>query len=72
MRQVSSIFQPNCAFCEESTKSGTLVEYHIMNRMQVDGERLFTNKGPVMVNGRCSPYIVAGFMHQSNVWKFRE
>ena len=86
MQQVSSIFQPNCAFCEESTKFGTLVEYHIMNRfgywaisnsssdgcgshfskwptaltvmmhillywrgMQVDGERLFTNKGPVMV-----------------------
>ena len=32
VRQVSSIFQPNCAFCEESTKFGTLVEYHIMNR----------------------------------------
>ena len=31
VRQVSSIFQPNCAFCEESTKFGTLVEYHIMN-----------------------------------------
>ena len=32
VRQVSSIFQPNCAFCEEITKFGTLVEYHIMNR----------------------------------------
>ena len=32
VRQVSSIFQPNCAFCEESTKFGTLVEYHITNR----------------------------------------
>ena len=28
VRQVSSIFQPNCAFCEESTKFGTLVQYH--------------------------------------------
>ena len=85
VRQGSSIFQPNCAFCEESTKFGTLVEYHSMNRfvywarsnsasdvcgshfskwptavtvmmhisftggMQVDGEILFTNKGPIMV-----------------------
>ncbi len=32
VRQVSSIFQPNCEFCEESTKFGTLVEYNIMNR----------------------------------------
>ena len=32
MRQVSSICQPNCEFCEESTKFGTLEEYHIMNR----------------------------------------
>ena len=32
VRQVSSIFQANCAFCEESTKCGTLVEYHITNR----------------------------------------
>ena len=32
VRQVSLIFQPNCAFCEESTTFGTLVEYHIMKR----------------------------------------
>ena len=32
VRQVSSIFQPNCAFCEERNKFGTLVEYHVMNR----------------------------------------
>ena len=31
MRQVSSLFQPNCAFCEESTTFDTCVDYHITN-----------------------------------------